>query len=58
VRARPAGRCRSGAPRVGSPPDDIHFGIIADRDQMDDVWSLVDGLHRALDDLEQALGTA
>jgi diacylglycerol O-acyltransferase / wax synthase len=38
--------------------DDIHFGIIADRDQMDDVWSLVDGLHSALDDLEQALGTA
>jgi WS/DGAT/MGAT family acyltransferase len=38
--------------------DDINFGIIADRDQMDDLWSLIEGLGRALDELERALATA
>jgi diacylglycerol O-acyltransferase / wax synthase len=36
--------------------DHIDFGIIADRDQVDDVWSLMDGTARALDELESAVG--
>ena len=39
--------------------DHLDFGIVADRDQVDDVWSLMDGLRHALDELtEAALGKA
>jgi diacylglycerol O-acyltransferase len=34
--------------------DHLDFGIVADRDQVDDVWSLIDGLSHALDDLAGA----
>jgi diacylglycerol O-acyltransferase / wax synthase len=37
----------------------LHFGLIADRDQIDDLWSLLDRLGRALRELETiALGPA
>jgi diacylglycerol O-acyltransferase / wax synthase len=31
--------------------DHLDFGIIADREQVDDAWSLLDGLRQALDEL-------
>ncbi len=31
--------------------DHVDFGIVADRDQIDDAWPLMDGLERALDEL-------
>jgi hypothetical protein len=33
----------------------MDFGIIADRDQVDDVWSLMDKTARALDELEEVI---
>ena len=39
--------------------DHLDFGIVADRDQIDDVWSLMDGMRHSLDELtEAALGKA
>ena len=39
--------------------DHVDFGIVADRDQMDDVWPLMDGIGRALDELHaEVVGTA
>jgi len=39
--------------------DHLDFGIVADRDQVDDVWSLMDGLGHSFDELtESALGKA
>ncbi len=40
---------------VMSYRDHVDFGIIADRDQVDDVWSLMDGTAAALDELETAI---
>ena len=40
---------------VMSYRDHIDFGIIADRDQVDDVWSLMDGTAAALDELETVI---
>ena len=34
--------------------DHVDVGIVADREQMDDLWSLLDGMRRALDELERA----
>jgi diacylglycerol O-acyltransferase / wax synthase len=36
--------------------DHIDVGIVADRDQIADTWPLMEGITRALDDLEAALG--
>ena len=36
--------------------DHVDFGIVADREQVDDVWSLLEGLRHALADLTAALG--
>ncbi|MEA2388993.1 MAG: hypothetical protein QOG41_1766, partial [Thermoleophilaceae bacterium] len=33
----------------------IDFGIVADREQVDDVWSLMDGAARALEELESVI---
>jgi hypothetical protein len=38
--------------------DDVDVGIVADRDQIDDVWGLMRGLERALDELESAVAAA
>ena len=38
--------------------DHIDFGIVADREQVDDVWSLFEGMARALDELEDAVAAA
>ena len=35
--------------------DHIDVGIVADRDQIDDTWPLIEGITRALDDLEAAV---
>ena len=35
--------------------DQLDFGIVADRDQVDDVWSLIEGLGDALTELEAAV---
>jgi hypothetical protein len=35
--------------------DHVDFGIIADRDQVDDVWSLMDGAAAALEELETVI---
>jgi diacylglycerol O-acyltransferase len=35
--------------------DRMDFGIIADRDQVDDVWSLMDGVREALADFEETI---
>ena len=35
--------------------DRIDFGIVADRDQVDDAWSLMDGTAAALDELETVI---
>jgi diacylglycerol O-acyltransferase len=40
---------------VMSYRDHMDFGIIADRDQVDDVWSLMDGAAAALDELETVI---
>lgn len=37
---------------VMSYMDHMDVGIVADRDQMDDIWSLLGGMQRALDELE------
>jgi hypothetical protein len=36
---------------VMSYRDHLDFGIVADREQVDDAWSLLDGLRHALDEL-------
>ena len=38
--------------------DQVDVGIIADRDQIDDAWSLIDGQRAALDELEDAVAAA
>ena len=38
--------------------DQIDVGIVADREQMDDLWSLLAGMERALDELEGAVAAA
>jgi hypothetical protein len=35
--------------------DHVDFGIVTDRDQIDDAWALVDGTAAALDELETAI---
>ena len=40
---------------VMSYRDHVDFGIIADRDQVDDVWSLLDGTAAALEELETVI---
>jgi diacylglycerol O-acyltransferase len=40
---------------VMSYRDHMDFGIIADRDQVDDVWSLMDGTAAALEELETVI---
>jgi diacylglycerol O-acyltransferase / wax synthase len=40
---------------VMSYRDHVDFGIIADRDQVDDVWALMDGLAAALEELETVI---
>jgi hypothetical protein len=32
--------------------DHVDFGIVADREQVDDVWGLMEGTERALEELE------
>jgi hypothetical protein len=36
--------------------DHLDFGIVADREQVDDVWSMLDGLRHALDELVALAG--
>jgi hypothetical protein len=33
----------------------MDFGIVVDRDQVDDAWPLMDRLHEALDEFEQVV---
>jgi hypothetical protein len=40
---------------VMSYRDHVDFGIVADREQVDDVWALMDGTARALDELETVI---
>jgi diacylglycerol O-acyltransferase len=40
---------------VVSYRDHIDVGIVADRNQVDDTWSLMDGISEALDELEAAV---
>ena len=40
---------------VMSYRDHLDFGIIADRDQVDDTWALMDGLRTALEELERVV---
>ena len=40
---------------VMSYRDHLDFGIVADRDQVDDVWALMDGTATALDELEAVI---
>ena len=35
--------------------DHVDFGIVADREQLDDAWPLMDGIVRALDELAEAI---
>jgi hypothetical protein len=35
--------------------DHIDVGVVADRDQVDDTWSMVEGIELALDELEAAV---
>jgi len=35
--------------------DHLDFGIIADREQVDDMWSLMEGAGTALDELESVI---
>jgi diacylglycerol O-acyltransferase / wax synthase len=41
---------------VMSYRDHVDFGIITDRDQIDDAWALMDGTAAALDELETVIG--
>ncbi len=41
---------------VMSYRDHLDFGIVADREQVDDAWSLIDGLRHALAEFQQAAG--
>src|SRR6185295_11219803 len=41
---------------VMSYRDHLDFGIIADREQVDDAWSMLDGLRAALAEFEAAVG--
>jgi hypothetical protein len=41
---------------VMSYRDHLDFGIVADREQVDDVWSMMEGLRAALIGLECAVG--
>jgi diacylglycerol O-acyltransferase / wax synthase len=43
---------------VMSYRDHLDFGIVADRDQVDDVWSMLDGLRHALAEFQEVAGTA
>ena len=40
---------------VMSYRDHVDFGIVTDRDKVDDAWALVDGTAAALDKLETAI---
>jgi diacylglycerol O-acyltransferase / wax synthase len=40
---------------VQSYLDRLDFGIVVDRDQVDDAWTLMDAMAGALDELEQAI---
>jgi diacylglycerol O-acyltransferase / wax synthase len=40
---------------VMSYRDHLDFGIVADREQVDDVWALMEGTGRALDELESVI---
>jgi hypothetical protein len=40
---------------VQSYLDRLDFGIVVDRDQVDDAWSLIDAMADALDELEVAV---
>jgi hypothetical protein len=33
--------------------DHVDFGIVVDREQVDDAWPLMDGLHAALEEFDQ-----
>jgi hypothetical protein len=35
--------------------DHVDFGIVADRDQLDDAWPLMEGIARALDEVDEAV---
>jgi diacylglycerol O-acyltransferase len=35
--------------------DHLDFGVVADRDSVDDAWSLIEGLRHALDELTEAV---
>jgi hypothetical protein len=41
---------------VMSYRDHLDFGIVADREQVDDVWSMMEGLRAALTEFERAVG--
>jgi diacylglycerol O-acyltransferase / wax synthase len=41
---------------VMSYRDHLDFGIIGDREQVDDAWSLIEGARRTLDELESLVG--
>jgi diacylglycerol O-acyltransferase len=41
---------------VMSYRDHLDFGIVADREQVDDAWSILDGLHAALAAFEAVVG--
>jgi diacylglycerol O-acyltransferase / wax synthase len=41
---------------VMSYRDRLDFGLVADREQIDDLWPLLEGLERALEQLEEVLG--
>ena len=43
---------------VMSYRDHLDFGIVADRDQVDDVWSMLEGLRHGLHELEEASAPA
>jgi diacylglycerol O-acyltransferase / wax synthase len=43
---------------VMSYRDHLDFGLVADREQVDDLWSMLEGLRRALAELEGAAGIA
>ena len=41
---------------VMSYRDHLDFGIVADREQVDDAWAMLDGLRVALAEFETAVG--
>jgi diacylglycerol O-acyltransferase / wax synthase len=43
---------------VMSYRDHMDFGIVSDRDQIDDVWPLLESCKRALDEFEAAVLSA